>query len=171
MQGSKYDDEIRERALAMALQPKTNPAKVAAALGIPRATVYDWVKTARDNDPDYVAVRRGKIRAMMDKTYSIVGRSLDGLEKQSKSVKLEKEQIDRVILKILTDGGLDDDTRDDIVKIVRAYTGASMTDLIKVARESLDMYDRLEGKLNSGDNQDNMIQISFDDAGLGDIAE
>ncbi len=170
MRCSKYDNEIREKALALCLQPKMNPAKVAKQLGIPRATVYDWVKTANDNDPNYVAARRGRIRAMMDRTYAIVGRTLEGLEKQSKAVRLEKNEIDRVILKILTDGGLDDDIRDDIVKIIRTYTGTSMTDLIKVARESLDMYDRFENKLGGGD-AGGAIQITFDDAGLSDIAE
>ena len=170
MRCSKYDNEIREKALALCLQPKMNPAKVAKQLGIPRATVYDWVKTANDNDPNYVAARRGRIRAMMDRTYAIVGRTLEGLEKQSKAVRLEKNEIDRVILKILTDCGLDDDISDDIVKIIRTYTGTSMTDLIKVARESLDMYDRFENKLGGGD-AGGAIQITFDDAGLSDIAE
>ncbi len=170
MKCSKYDNEIREKALALCLQPKMNPAKVAKQLGIPRATVYDWVRTAKDNDPDYVAARRGRIRAMMDKTYAIVGRTLDGLETQSKAVQFEKREIDRVMLKILTDNGLDDDTKDAIIKIIRQYTGTSMTDLIKVARESLDMYDRFENKLGGGDNG-GAIQITFDDAGLSDIAE
>jgi transposase-like protein len=169
MKCSKYDNEIREKALALCLQPKMNPAKVAKQLGIPRATVYDWVRTAKDNDPDYVAARRGRIRAMMDKTYAIVGRTLEGLETQSKAVQFEKKEIDRVMLKILADGGLDD-ARDAIIKIIRQYTGTSMTDLIKVARESLDMYDRFEGKLGGGD-AGGAIQITFDDAGLSDIAE
>ena len=56
------------------------------------------------------------------------------------------------------------------MKIIKTYTGTSMTDLIKVARESLDMYDRFENKLGGGDNG-GAIQITFDDAGLSDIAE
>lgn len=147
MQGSKYSDDVREKALAMCAMPKMNAAKVAAAMGIPRATVYDWQKTAMENDPDYVAVRRNKIRAMMDKSYAVVGRAIDGLEKQSKALKLEKTEIDRVMLKILSDGELDEETRTAMVKIVEAYTGTSMTDMVKVVKETMEMHDRLESRL------------------------
>lgn len=168
MQGSKYSDETREKALAMCAMPKMNAAKVAAAMGIPRATVYDWQKTALENDPDYVAVRRNKIRAMMDKSYAVVGRAIDGLDAQSKALKLEKTQIDKVLIKILSDGELDQDTREKMAEIVRAYTGASMTDVSKVARETLDMYDRLERRL-TGESDGQAIQITFE--GTGKLAE
>ena len=168
MQGSKYSDETREKALAMCAMPKMNAAKVAAAMGIPRATVYDWQKTALENDPDYVAVRRNKIRAMMDKSYAVVGRAIDGLDAQSKALKLEKTQIDKILLKILSDDELDENTREKMAEIVRAYTGTSMTDVSKVARETLDMYDRLERRL-TGESDGQAIQITFE--GTGKLAE
>ena len=168
MQGSKYSDDVREKALAMCAMPKMNAAKVAAAMGIPRATVYDWQKTALENDPDYVAVRRNKIRAMMDNSYAVVGRAIDGLDAQSKALKLEKTQIDKILLKILSDGELDQDTREKMAEIVRAYTGTSMTDVSKVARETLDMYDRLERRL-TGESDGQAIQITFE--GTGKLAE
>lgn len=170
MQGSKYSDDVREKALAMCAMPKMNAAKVAAAMGIPRATVYDWQKTALENDPDYAAVRRNKIRAMMDKSYAVVGRAIDGLDAQSKALKLEKTQIDKVLIKILSDDGLDQDTREKMAEIVRAYTGASMTDVSKVARETLDMYDRLERRL-TGESDGQAIQITFEGTEMEKIAE
>lgn len=161
MQGSKYSDDVREKALAMCAMPKMNAAKVAAAMGIPRATVYDWQKTALENDSDYVAVRRNKIRAMMDKSYAVVGRAIDGLDAQSKALKLEKTQIDKILLKILSDDELDENTREKMAEIVRAYTGASMTDVSKVARETLDMYDRLESRLSGESNETSEVHVQL----------
>lgn len=169
MQGSKYTDAQREQALALCAMPKNNPAKVAKELGIPRATVYDWVKSAQDSDPDYVAVRRNKIRSMMDRAYSVAGRSIDGLDKQSKALKLEKSQIDKVILKILSDGELDSVTRDMMTEIVKNYTGTSMIDMLKIAKESLAISEKFEQYL-SGDKENDMnIQISFADSGLEEL--
>ncbi len=162
MQGSKYDDETRERALAMCAMPKMNPAKVAAAMGIPRATVYDWQKTAQETDPDFVAVRRNKLRRMMDKAYSVISRSLNGLETQSKAIELEKAEVDHVILRILADPELDDDTRSTITEIVRDYTGTKMTDLVKVMRETMEVQERLERQLHP-EAETSGVQIAFDD--------
>ncbi|MBS7224864.1 MAG: hypothetical protein KH050_05920 [Clostridiaceae bacterium] len=161
MQGSKYDDETRERALAMCAMPKMNPAKVAAAMGIPRATVYDWQKTAQETDPDFAAVRRNKIRAMMDKSYAVVGRAIDGLEKRSKAVKLESAEIDRILLKLAADEGLDDTTRKAITAIIRDYTGASMTDLMRVAKDGFAISETLERKLMGEDNGAHDVHVQL----------
>lgn len=161
MQGSKYDDETRERALAMCALPKMNAAKVAKELGIPRATVYDWQKTAQDNDPDFVAVRRNKIRSMMDKSYAVVGRVIDGLEKKSKAVKMEGAEIDRVLSKLAGDDALDDATRKAMIAIVRDYTGASMTDMMRVAKDGFALSETLEGKLAGKETESSEVHVQL----------
>ena len=161
MQGSKYDDETREKALAMCAMPKMNPGKVAKKMGIARATVYDWAKTAQENDPDFVAVRRNKIRAMMDKSYAAVGRVIDGLEKKSKAVKLENAEIDRVLLKLAEDSELDDATRKAMMQIVRDYTGTSINDLVRVAKDGLGICDTLEGKLAGRATESSSVHVQL----------
>ena len=161
MQGSKYDDATREKALAMCAMPKMNPGKVAEKMGIPRATVYDWAKTAQENDPDFVAVRRNKIRAMMDKSYAAVGRVIDGIEKKSKAVKLENDKIDRVLLKLAGDAELDDATRKAMMQIVRDYTGTSMTDMVRVAKDGLGICDTLEGKLAGKETESSEVHVQL----------
>lgn len=161
MQGSKYDDETREKALAMCAMPKMNPGKVAKKMGIPRATVYDWAKTAQENDPDFVAVRRNKIRAMMDKSYAAVGRVIDGLDKKSKAVKLENAEIDRVLLKLAGDGEIDDATRKAMMMIVRDYTGTSINDLVRVAKDGLGICDTLEGKLAGRETESSSVHVQL----------
>lgn len=168
MRGSKYDDETRERALAMCASPKMTAAKVAKAMGIPRATVYDWQRSAQESDPDFQAVRRNKIRSMMDRAYAVIGRSMDGLDAQSKALKLEKKEIDRVLLKILADGELDEETRKKMVQIVQEYTGTSMTEVVRVAKDTLAIFENLERKL-SGEDADNVIQISFAESSMEDL--
>lgn len=169
MQGSKYTDAEREQALALCAVPKNTPAKVAKQLGIPKSTIYDWVKSAQDSDPDYVAVRRNKIRTMMDRAYAVAGRSIDGLDKQSKALKFEKSQIDKILIKILSDGELDDVTRETMAEIVKNYTGTSMTDMLKIAKESLAMSEKFEKYLSGEEESDCNIQISFADSSMSEM--
>ena len=144
MQGSKYTDEFRANAVSMCAMPKKTITQVAKELNIPRATLYDWVRTAKDTDPDYASARRNKLRNLMDKAYSVASRSIDGLDKQSKILKLEKTQINKVISKLLSDDELDDKTRLLITEIIRNYTNTSMTDTVKISKESLAMAESLK---------------------------
>ena len=169
MQGSKYTDEFRTNALALCAMPKKTITQVAKELNMPRATLYDWVKSAKDSDPDYVAVRRNKIRSMMDKAYSVVSRSIDGLEKQSKSLKLEINNIDKLLQKLASDDELDEDTRLKIIAIVKNYTGTSMTDIIKISKESLSMAEKFEKYLSGDEGNDCNIQISFADSSMSEM--
>ena len=147
MQGSKYTDEFRANAVSMCAMPKKTITQVAKELNIPRATLYDWVRTAKDTDPDYASARRNKLRNLMDKAYSVASRSIDGLDKQSKILKLEKPQINKVISKLLSDDELDDKTRLLITEIIRNYTNTSMTDTVKISKESLAMAEKFENML------------------------
>ena len=169
MQGSKYDDAFRENALALCAMPKKTITQVARELGMPRATLYDWVKSAKASDPDYVAVRLNKIRNMMDKAYSVASRSIDGLDKQSKALKLEKSQIDKILIKILSDDGLDDVTRETMAEIVKNYTGASMVDMLKIVKESLAISEKFEKYLSGDEESDCNIQISFADSSTSEM--
>ncbi len=163
MQGSKYDDAFRANAVAMCTEPKMTPSKVAKKLGIPSSTVYDWYRTDKSSDPDLIAIRRNKLRNLMDKAYSVASRSIDGLDKQSKALKLEKSQIDKILIKILSDGELDDVTRETMAEIVKNYTGASMVDMLKIVKESLAISEKFEKYLSGDEENDCNIQISFAD--------
>lgn len=169
MPGSKYTDEMREKALAMCASPNMNPTRVAKILNLPRATVYDWQRTAQERDPAFVAARRLKIKRMMDKVYRVVGRSVDGLDVQSRALTLEKSEIDRILLRILTSPQIDPDTAEAMVKIVKEYTGTSMTDMVKVMKECMDVHDKLDSQLHGGES--NEIQLTFDDGSMEEMAE
>lgn len=169
MQGSKYTDEFRANAVSMCAMPKKTITQVAKELNIPRATLYDWVRTAKDTDPDYASARRNKLRNLMDKAYSVASRSIDGLDKQSKALKLEKSQIDKILIKILSDGELDDVTRETMAEIVKNYTGTSMTDMLKIAKESLSISEKFEKYLSGEEENDCNIQISFADSSMSEM--
>ena len=157
MPGSKYTDEMREKALAMCASPNMNPTRVAKILNLPRATVYDWQRTAQE------------IKRMMDKVYRVVGRSVDGLDVQSRALTLEKSEIDRILLRILTSPQIDPDTAEAMVMIVKEYTGTSMTDMVKVMKECMDVHDKLDSQLHGGES--NEIQLTFDDGSMEEMAE
>lgn len=164
MQGSKYTDEFRANAVSMCAMPKKTITQVAKELNIPRATLYDWVRTAKDSDPDYAAVRRNKLRNLMDKAYSVASRTIDGLDKQSKILKLEKTQIDKVISKLLSDDELDEKTRLLMTEIIRNYTNTSMTDTVKISKESLAMAEKFENMLaGEKSNTGTSVNIYFAD--------
>lgn len=170
MQGSPYDDETRERVLALCAMPKMTPAKVARQTGIPRSTVYDWVNTARERSPEYIAEERENIRRMMRRAYNVAARVLEGMEAQSKAAKIEKAEIDRVLTKLLSDEELDDATRKKMVEIVRAYTGTSMAELSRVLRESMSVRGELESKLvgDEGENANEVhVQLTLVDPAKG----
>lgn len=164
IQGSKYDDALRAKAVAMCTNPKMNPAKVAKELGIPRSTVYDWYRSDQSSDPDLVAIKRNKIRNLMDKAYSVASRSIDGLDKQSKVLKLEKKQIDKALSKLLSDEELDDETRELMAEIVKNYTGTSMTDVMKISKESIAIAEKFENMLaGEKSNTGTSVNIYFAD--------
>ena len=105
----------------------------------------------------------------MDKAYSVASRSIDGLDKQSKALKLEKSQIDKILIKILSDGELDDVTRETMAEIVKNYTGTSMTDMLKIAKESLSISEKFEKYLAGEEESDCNIQISFADSSMSEM--
>lgn len=148
MQGSKYDDAFRANAVAMCTEPKMTPSKVAKKLGIPSSTVYDWYRTAQDSDPDTVAIRRNKLRKLMDRAYSISTRAIESLDRQSKALKSNNQKLDQLILKLEDDGRLDEQTIDKIHDIIRNYTDVSMTDIMKVLKESLAISEKFENVLS-----------------------
>ena len=164
MQGSQYTDEFRENALALCAMPKKTITQVAKELGMPRATLYDWVKSAKASDPDYVAVRRNKIRNMMDKAYSIAARSIESLERQSKALKFNNQKLDQVISKLEDDERLDEQTIEKIKEIIKNYTDISMIDTMKVLKESLAISEKFENALSGEkNNSDTNIKIYFAD--------
>lgn len=163
MQGSKYSDEIRAKALAMCAMPKNNAAKVAKELGIPRATVYDWQATALENDPDFAAVKRQKLRALMDKSYKVLARSMDGLDNQSKALTIEKRKINKILKQIDKMAELDEETAAQLRAIVLDYTGVSMTDMVKIANACMEMHGKLDKQLHD-EGDSGGVQITFADA-------
>lgn len=171
MQGSKYTDAEREKALALCAMPKKSITQVSKELGIPRTTLYDWVKSAKASDEDYMAVRRNKIRNIIDKVYSTITRSVDSLERQSKTLKLNNEKINKLIERLQNDERIDEQTVACMQDIIKNYTDISMLDTVKVIKESLAIAEKFENTLsNNGEsNSDMNIQISFADSGIEDF--
>ena len=67
-----------------------------------------------------------------------------------------------MLLKLAGDGEIDDATRGAMERIVRDYTGTSMTEMMRVIRDGIGVCDTLEGKLVD-ENGQNGVQLSFDE--------
>ena len=76
-------------------------------------------------------------------------------------MKLESAEIDRILLKLAADEGLDDTTRKAITAIIRDYTGASMTDLMRVAKDGFAISETLERKLMGEDNGAHDVHVQL----------
>lgn len=169
MARGKYDDATREQALAMCAKKGMTAAKVAKEMGIPRATVYNWVHTAEEQDEDFVAARREARRKLVKKAMGIVDDGLTAVGRQVRSAAEDRSRIDRLIAAVGADPYLDDDTRASIRTIVRDYAGVSMGDLTRAVKEAGAMESKFMDELLGKDGGPQTIQISFAD--MGEAAE
>ena len=67
MQGSKYNNEIREKALAM-LAANDNASEVARDLGLPKSTVCSW-KREKKKDDEFADIRRKRQKAFINNAW------------------------------------------------------------------------------------------------------
>lgn len=74
MQGSKYDNETREKALAL-LAANDNASAVARELGLPVSTVASWRKEKLKDDK-FADLRRKKQKAFINKAWEAIDRSM-----------------------------------------------------------------------------------------------
>lgn len=158
MMGSKYSDAQREQALAM-LVGGMSVTRVAAAMKIPKATISDWKRRAESDDEDFVAARREEREKLVAQSFKIVRKGLAGVEKQIGAAAREKAEVDKVILRILGDGGIDEQTRDMMVKIVRDYSGVGLGELTRATKDIFGMHEQLAAGL---DEQSAGVQITFE---------
>ncbi|MBQ7315565.1 MAG: helix-turn-helix domain-containing protein, partial [Clostridia bacterium] len=61
-QGQKYDDRVRERALAL-LATNMSARGVAAKLGVAESTVRNWKRAYLEENPSYLTELRAQKRA------------------------------------------------------------------------------------------------------------
>lgn len=67
MKGSKYDNETREKALAL-LAANDNASEVARQLGLPKSTVASWRKEKRE-DAEFADIRRKRQKAFINNAW------------------------------------------------------------------------------------------------------
>jgi hypothetical protein len=69
--GKRYDDETKEKALAM-LATENDIDKVAKALNIPRTTLNGWKADAIINEPDFVKLRQEKKAEFINSAWEVI---------------------------------------------------------------------------------------------------
>ncbi len=162
MKGSKYTDEQREQALAMLASGMT-VTRTAAAMKIPKQTISNWSAKASETDEDFVAARNEEKRKIVKQSWKIVDQAVQAVGKQVGASLREKRDIDRVITTILKSGAVDEVTTEQICKIVREYSGTSMTELTRAMTAVYTQQQSIAAELEGGTGGQE-IQIAFDAA-------
>lgn len=168
MVGSKYSEAQREQALGM-VASGLSASKTAKITGIPRSTVADWVRRANADDEDFQAARREERVKMVEKSMKIVSKGMSGIDKQVTASLRDKAALDKVILRILTTDQIDEKTAADLTRIVREYSGVSLSDLTRATKTALEMHDTLESGLREQEDNGQSVLVEF--AGAEDLAE
>lgn len=166
MMGSKYDDSIREKALAM-VAGGTSATKVAQAIGVPRSTVYDWIHTAQEADEDFLAARREARRRAVSKAWSGVEVGIGAISRQVRAANAERAALEKALTRLAGDGQLEEADRERLIRIAREYTGIGLRDLTHATRELYAMHNALDAELHGDSAQG--VQIDF--GGMEDLAE
>lgn len=138
-QGSKYNPETKEKALAL-IASGLSITKAAAQMGIPKSTVADWWNTQNEGDEDSIAARREARRISIMKCGKIVDTALAVLQKKVKAAGNECKNMDYV-LDVLSDKAKDNEIEltkqevESLRKIIKDYTGTGVRELSSVVKD------------------------------------
>ena len=131
--GSKYDREIKEKAVAL-ISSGLSITKTAKQLNVPKSTVADWWHTQDDADEDIVAARREARRASIMRCNKIIDKGLRVLEQRITDAGTEAKDVReglRVLKKAAKDGviGLTPEELKGLQEMVRDYCGVGLREL------------------------------------------
>lgn len=104
-QGKKWDEKLREKAIALHLSGKTI-SNVARELSIGYTTVYGWVKDL-ENCPDFEELRKIKRQEFIENAWDCVGKAQMLLGKRLTRAINDEEIIDELIETAKNDEDLD----------------------------------------------------------------
>lgn len=104
MRGQKYNNDIKEKALAM-LAVNNSQTYVAKVLGVPRTTIIDWQKEADrlavENGKDtIVKLRQSNRERFVNQSWDIIHKSQALIAKKLNSELEAEEAIDKLVIKL-----------------------------------------------------------------------
>ena len=140
--GSKYDQKIKDEALAL----------VASGLRIPKSTLADWVHTQNESDEDGVAARREIRRKQIARCEKIGDKVLRALDRKAEAAAKDTRTINdglAVLEKAARDGviSLSEAEVASLRNVVTDYTGVGLRELAGTMKDVAARQETLEQHL------------------------
>lgn len=164
MQGSKYTDEQRERALAL-VASGMSCTEAARQTGIPKSTVSHWWNTQAQDSEDVVAARMEARRRSIAKCGKIVDKALGAIDRKVTAAAHECKTVAdgmAVLRKAARDGviGLTEDEVKALQNVVKDYTGVGLREMSATMTDICKMQESLEKQVQGGDTAAS-VQVMF----------
>lgn len=172
MRGRKYDDEIKEQALAL-LITDANITDVSRDLSIPRQTLVDWkaAAIASGDNEQLKELRKRKKEDFVKNAWLILDKALKLADRRISTALNQEDQITVLIEGVQLDGEINEATKQSLITKLRALQIQSVRDLStligtmfdKQALASGDETERFEVNLTFEAMQRELKQLSGND--------
>ena len=149
--GSKYDQKIKDEALAL-IASGVKISNASVRLGIPKSTLSDWVHTQNESDEDGVAARREIRRKQIAKCERIVDKALKAIDGKVNAAANEGKAVQdgmKILEKAAAQGvhGLTPADVDKLRELMDNYTGVHLRELSGVLKDVAARQETLEAHL------------------------
>ena len=141
MQGSKYTDEQKEQALAMLVTMSFK--EVSQKLNIPDTTLRDWKSNEEKINPEFVKLRAEKKKAFVEKSWSIIEKANQLLERKLNRAINKEVELDMAL------EALDEDTdwgnkkeKETYLRVARKVDSLKMENIGQLSTVIGTLYDK-----------------------------
>lgn len=163
MRGKKYNDDIKEKAIAL-LATNNNISEIARKLDIKENTLRTWKKQLEEGtskeSKDFVELRDKKKTEFIDKAWRIIGHAQELLERRIERALLSENMLDDLLLELLQTENL---TSDDRKALYKKMSAIKIEDIGKLTTALGTLYDKQA--LASGDatSREEQVVKKFED--------
>jgi DNA-binding HxlR family transcriptional regulator len=125
--GKKYNDEAKEKALAM-LATNNNMAELSKELNIPVSTLCTWKKEHEDNE-EFEKLRMKKKSEFISKAWESIEDALKLGNKRVKRALEHEEELDKIIELLIEDNELSNITKQSLIQKLKALQVQGIRDI------------------------------------------
>lgn len=137
MQGSKYSDEIKEKALAMLTTMSYK--EVSEKLDVPDTTLRDWKNNAEKINPEFVKLREEKKKEFVEDAWDIIGKANKLLKKKIDRALSVEDDIEKIMDKARNNEELE---KDDFVALTKNIHKLGIDNIGQVSTVIGTLYDK-----------------------------
>ena len=142
MRGKKYNDDIKEQAIAL-LATNNNISEIARQLDIKQNTLRTWKKKLEEEPTEeskkFVKLREEKKKTFIDKAWKIIEQAQDLLERRIERALSSEEDLDNLLSEVLRTEGL---TNDDRKALYKKMSAIKIEDIGKLTTALGTLYDK-----------------------------